>query len=256
MELNYKLYGDSGEDIIILHGLFGMLDNWHTLATRMGEKFRVWVVDQRNHGKSPHAEEFDYHILSGDLEEFFGQHGIVKAHITGHSMGGKTAMQFAFDHPDKAASLIVVDIAPRAYDAHHNEIIGALQELDLKNLTRRSEVEDKLAERIPDEDTRMFLLKNLMRETEGFRWKMNLASLADNYDKINGPVDHDRIFDGPALFMRGGRSNYVTIEDEKSIRWLFPKAEFVTIPNVGHWIHAEAPEAFLEATLNFIERSA
>ena len=253
MQLNHKKYGEAGGHLVILHGLFGMLDNWHTLATQLGAQYQVWLVDQRNHGKSPHADDFNYHILSQDLAEFFAQHGIEKAHIIGHSMGGKTAMQFAFDYPEKVGKLIVVDIAPRAYGAHHNEIIEALQELDLKNLTKRSEVEEKLAERIPEEDTRLFLLKNLMRETEGFRWKMNLASLAKNYPLINGPVDQDKIFEGPALFMRGGRSNYITVEDEKEILWQFPKAEFVTVPNIGHWIHAEAPQAFLEIAIKFLQ---
>src|SRR3954465_8191150 len=135
MELNYKKYGKQGEHIIILHGLFGMLDNWHTLATQLGSQYQVWIVDQRNHGKSPHSEEFDYHILSGDLLDFMTQHNIPAAHIIGHSMGGKTAMQFAFEHPEKVNKLIIVDIAPRGYDAHHNEIIEALQEMDLKHIT-------------------------------------------------------------------------------------------------------------------------
>jgi pimeloyl-ACP methyl ester carboxylesterase len=127
--------------------------------------------------------------------------------------------------------------------------------MDLKHITKRSEADEQLAQRIPEEDTRQFLLKNLMRETEGFRWKMDLASLAKNYPKINGPLDKTKTFAGPVLFLCGGRSNYVTLEDQKEILWQFPKAEFATIPNIGHWVHAEAPAAFLDVTLKFLQKA-
>src|SRR5438874_2386474 len=126
MELNYKKYGDKGKNLIILHGLFGMLDNWHSIATKLGEEFQVYTLDLRNHGKSPHSPEFNYRILADDLNDFFAEHHISKANAIGHSLGGKAAMQFAFQYPEKVGHLIVVDIAPKAYEAKHDRIIDAL----------------------------------------------------------------------------------------------------------------------------------
>jgi esterase len=254
MTLNYKKYGDAGEHLIILHGLFGMLDNWHSLATRFGNNFQVWAIDQRNHGKSPHSDDFDYDLLVEDLFEFCTQQNINTANIIGHSMGGKVAMEFALVHPEKVLKLIVADVAPKSYSGQGHEILmEALMGLNLNRITRRSEADYALMQDVPNDNTRQFLLKNLTRrEGDGFALKMNIESLSKNYEKITGPIDTDGLFDGETLFIQGGESNYITEEDKPLILKAFPKARFVVIPKAGHWVHAEAPDQFYDAVMGFL----
>lgn len=254
MDLNYKKYGTEGGHLIILHGLFGSLDNWHTLATALGNTFSVWAVDQRNHGKSPHHHDFNYDIMADDLLYFMEQHQIDSANIIGHSMGGKTAMQFALKHPEKVHKLVVVDIAPKGYKGNHNEIIDALQNLDLLKINRRTDAEEMLAENIRQADVRQFLLKNLTREATGYKWKMNLDDIVDNYDAIIGPINLETRFEKPTLFIKGENSDYILEEDKPIIKKQFPQAEFVNFPDAGHWIHAEAPALFLQTTLTFLNK--
>ncbi len=252
MELNFKKYGNAGEHLIILHGLFGMLDNWHTLGGKFAEKYQVWLVDQRNHGKSPHSDDFNYEILADDLKHFLANQHIEKANIIGHSMGGKTAMQFALTYPEKLDKLIVVDIAPKAYNSHHDEILDALQSLDLNKIERRSDAEEMLSAKIPQPAVQQFLLKNLGREADGYKWKMNLPALVENYDKIIGDVSSENIYNGPTLFIRGAESHYILEEDIPVIKAQFPHAEFVTFDGVGHWVHAQVPDLFFETVLRFL----
>jgi esterase len=254
MELNYKSYGSEGEHLIILHGLFGSLDNWHTLATALGNTFRVWTIDQRNHGKSPHHHEFNYDVMAQDLLHFMEQHNIDAANIIGHSMGGKTAMQFALNYPEKVKKLVVVDIGPKGYKGNHNEIIDALLNLDLLKIQKRTDAEEMLAENIKEADVRQFLLKNLTRESSGYKWKMNLNDIVDNYEAIIGPIILDKKFTKPTLFIKGDRSDYILEEDKTLIKQQFTEAEFVNFPEVGHWVHAETPGLFLQATLEFLKK--
>lgn len=254
MELNYKKYGESGQDLIILHGLFGMLDNWHTLGVRFGKSFQTWTIDQRNHGKSPHTNDIDYYLLAKDLLEFCNQHQINEPVVLGHSMGGKAAMQFALNYPDRISKLIVVDIAPKSYpEDGHDVIIEALSSLDLTQIKSRKDADDVLSLKIPEEGVRQFLLKNLTREGDNYILKMNFDSLSKNYDKLSAYIDIKGKFDKDTLFIRGEKSKYILESDEPNILNIFPKAEFVTIPNAGHWVHAEAPDAFYEAVMKFLE---
>ena len=252
LELAYKKYGNHPRNLIILHGLFGTLDNWHTLATQFSASFTVWTIDQRNHGKSPHSDEFNYHVMSQDLADFMQQHSIEKADIIGHSMGGKTAMQFSFDFPEKISKLIIADISPRAYGPSHNELIDALHDMDLSRITRRSDAEEMLSHKIKEPATIQFLLKNLTREENAYTWKMNLPAITKNYETIIGAVDDDKTFSGPTLFIRGGKSTYILAEDEAQIKKQFPNTEIKTIANSGHWVHAEAPKEFYEVVTDFL----
>ncbi len=252
LELAFKKYGDHPRHLIILHGLFGTLDNWHTLATSFSEHFTVWAIDQRNHGKSPHSSLFDYFIMSKDLADFMDQHSIEKANIIGHSMGGKTAMQFSFDYPAKIEKLIIADIAPRAYGASHNELIDALHSLDLSKITKRTDAEEMLSADIKSLGTRQFLLKNLTREGDSYKWKMNLPAITKNYDAIIGNVEEDKTYSGETLFIRGGNSDYINAEDEVQIKRQFPNSHIVTIPGIGHWVHAEAPKEFYDEVVKFL----
>ena len=185
------------------------------------------------------------------------QQDLASAHLLGHSMGGKTAMHFALTRPEKVDRLIVADMAPRAYEPHHTELLEALGSLDLTSYTSRQETDAALGQRITSYPVRQFLLKNLQYDADaGYRWQMNLDGIHRNYDQINKGLEGGRPFEKPALFIRGGASDYVTDRDEGDIRKLFPQAEIVTLPEAGHWVHAEAPQAFAEAVLAFLEISA
>lgn len=253
MELFYKQYGE-GPPLVILHGLLGASGNWHTLSRRVfGQHFTVYTLDQRNHGRSPHSDVFDYDAMATDLEDFLDTHDLDTVHLLGHSMGGKTAIHFALELPERVDKLIVVDIAPKAYTPRHEAIFAALRGVDFAKVTTRQDVDVALAQTITDIGVRQFLLKNLERDgNTGFRWKMNLEGIYQNYSNINTGPDGGRSFDNPALFIRGERSNYVQEEDWDTITYFFPDAQLATIPKAGHWVHAEAPEPFAKAVLAFL----
>ncbi|MEL7221689.1 MAG: alpha/beta fold hydrolase [Bacteroidota bacterium] len=252
MELNYKSFGQ-GPPLIILHGLFGTLDNWQTLGKRWAENFTVFLVDQRNHGRSPHLPEHNYPLMAEDLKAFMEANWIYEAHIMGHSMGGKTAMQFALHYPDMVDKLIVVDIAPKQYVGGHEAIVEALNALPLTKIESRSQADAFLAERIADFGVRQFLLKNLTRNKEGgYRWKMNLSVLTKDYQAILQNIGGDDVFDGPSLFVRGGNSNYIETNDLPLLQSSFPEAQLLTIENAGHWVHAEQPAALFESVDAFL----
>jgi esterase len=253
MQLNYKVLGQ-GDPIIILHGLFGMLDNWQTLARKLAEKYTVFIVDQRNHGRSPHTETHDYPSMAEDLCLFMESQFVLKAHIIGHSMGGKTAMQFATHYPDMVDHLVIVDIAPKTYPAGHDAIFTALLDLDLAKAENRKEVGEQLAVNIADIGVRQFIMKNIVRDPErGFRLRMNLPVIHRDYQKILNNLEMDDSFEGPSLFVRGGRSPYVQESDLADIQEFFPQARLETVANSGHWVHAEQPEALLELLFSFLQ---
>ena len=252
MQLNYKVFGE-GFPVVILHGLLGSLDNWQTIAKRLSEQFKVYTVDLRNHGKSPHSNEHSYPLMAEDLKDFFQEHVIKKAHLIGHSMGGKVAMLFTVTYPELVDKLVVVDIAPRVYEAHHNEIFDALFKLDLSQATKRSEADEQLMQSIPDFGVRQFLLKNLTRnESGGFEWKMNLQGLYKHYPNINIPIQANNSVSVKTLVIRGANSNYVLEEDISDFEKLFGSVKLVTIPSAGHWVHAEAPDLFLHEVKAFL----
>lgn len=254
MQLNYKVFGQ-GEPIIILHGLFGMLDNWQTLARQLAEHYTVFIVDQRNHGRSPHVDTHDYESMAEDLRAFMESQFVLKAHIIGHSMGGKTAMQFATHYPDMVDHLVVVDIAPKKYSAGHQEIFAALLALDLAKAESRKDVGVQLQAKIPEAGIRQFLMKNIIREADnGFRLRMNLPVIHRDYQKILDPLEMEEPFEGPSLFVRGGRSNYVAETDLEMIQEYFPEAQLESIEGAGHWVHAEAPKEFLAHLLAFLSK--
>jgi esterase len=251
MDLNYKEFGQ-GEPIIILHGLFGMLDNWQAIAKQLAEEYLVYIIDQRNHGRSPHVDVHDYCHMVEDLREFMETHWIYGAHLIGHSMGGKTAMQFALEHPGMVNNLVVVDIAPKAYNGTHSGIFDALLSLHPEKIKDRSEANELLSQKIGSEPVRQFLLKNLSRrKIGGFEFKMNLPVLYAHYDDILAAVEGEP-FEKPALFIRGGRSRHIEPDDDILIHQLFPNAAIETIENAGHWVHAEQPEELLRLVENFL----
>ncbi len=251
MGLNYKKLGEAEDVLIILHGFLGSLDNWFTLGKRFAEDYTVYLLDARNHGLSPHSSEFSYDIMANDVVGFFEQEGITKANVIGHSMGGKVMMKFALDNPHLVEKMIVVDIAPKSYPVHHREILDALQSLDIENIDSRQGADEQLAKSISEFGVRQFLLKNIDRKPEGgFKWKMNLSVLDEKIEEVGKAQSGYSTV--PSLFINGERSDYIKHEDEDAILEIFPSAEFVTLPT-GHWVHAEKPDLFYEATIKFLK---
>lgn len=253
MELNYKEFGQ-GDPIIILHGMFGTSDNWQTIAKKLAENYSVYIIDLRNHGRSPHDDEFNYQVMAEDLKDFMESHWIYSARIIGHSMGGKTAMQFATDYPDMVEKLVVVDIANESYEGGHEVIFNALLGLDLGKTESRKEADAFLQTQIEDFGVRQFLLKNLTRNKAGkYVWKMNLLVIHQNYHAILSAIEGDEIYEGATLFVKGGLSTYITEANFATSKHFFPNAQLETIENVGHWVHAEAPKKLLETLEKFLK---
>lgn len=254
MQLNFKQFG-SGPPLIILHGLFGSLDNWQTIAKRLAECFTVFILDLRNHGRSPHSDEHSYEVMCEDLLEFMNQQWVFDSCLLGHSMGGKLAMHFALHQPDRVEKLVVVDIAPKAYPGGHEIIFQALLNLPLESIHSRSEAEEWLSGAIISKPIRQFLLKNLGRGKDNrFYWKPNIRILHQHYGEILRAVTSEGLgpFEKPALFIRGARSSYILDEDWPDILKSFPKAELHTIEGAGHWVHAEAAEEFVQVVKDFL----
>jgi len=252
MNLNYKTFG-TGFPLIILHGLMGSMDNWQTIAKKLSEHFQVYILDLRNHGRSPHSDEFSYNILVQDLLEFYEQNNISKAHLLGHSMGGKTVMQFALEHPEKVGKLIVVDVAPVEYEDRHNIVFKALYGIDLKTLVSRQDAEAILRKFLPEESTVQFLMKGLYRNDENwFDWRFNLDSLHHAYLNVSSSIITDAIFEGKALFIKGENSDYINATNFSKIIDLFPNNTLVEIHGAGHWVHAEKQQEFIENVITFL----
>lgn len=253
MQLNYKVFGE-GEPVVILHGMFGTLDNWQTIAKKLAEHFMVFIVDLRNHGRSPHSEDFSYTIMAEDVSEFMEEHWIYNAHIVGHSMGGKVAMQLATEYPEKVNKLVVVDIAPKAYKGNHQVIFDALLALDLDQLNSRKEANAFLEQRIESYGVRQFILKNLTinKETQAYEWKMNLPVIHRAYQHILGTSELTAPYTNPTLFIKGATSDYIQIDEFSSYKTFFPQAELKVIPSAGHWVHAEQPQLFLTTLRDFL----
>ena len=252
MELFHREFG-AGSPVVIVHGLFGFSDNWQTVAKSLAENHTVFTVDLRNHGRSPHNEQHDYASISQDLKAFLEKNWLFRAALIGHSMGGKSVMQFAFDFPEMVEKLVVIDIAPRAYVGGHDDIFEALFSIDLATLSSRSEAEAILSVQIQELGVRQFLMKNLTRnEAGGFAWKMNLPTLFREYPKILAAISGEP-FDGPTLFVRGGKSNYIKDSDWPAVQKLFPKAALETVAGAGHWVHADRPMELLEVLKRFLK---
>lgn len=251
MQLHYKTFGE-GEPLIILHGLFGSLTNWQSISKKLAQHFQIFTVDLRNHGHSPHSNQISYELMSEDLMQFMTDHQLAPANLMGHSMGGKTAMQFTLQYPYKVNKLIVVDIAPKVYPNHHQPIFEALMSLDLESLQSKKEADQFLEHKLPNQSERQFLLQNLTRDQAGnYSWRMNLNGLYKHYPELLKDINVSKFSDVPTLFVKGALSNYITADDWPHIIQLFPQARLETIGQAGHWVHAEQPDLFLNIILRF-----
>ena len=254
MRLNFQARGD-GPALIILHGFLGSSDNWRAAAQRLAASFRVITLDLRNHGHSPHHPSMSYQAMAEDVLDFLVQQKLPSAHLLGHSMGGKVAMQAATTEPDNIDKLIVVDIAPKGYPASHEGMMRTLGELDLGSFKSFGEIDAALVPEIPSAEVRRFLIKNLAREGEhGFRWRIDLEAITANYTELAKPIEPKFTFTKPACFILGARSEYLTENDFPLVKKMFPQASFVTIPHAGHWVHVDAPEEFLKTVTAFLAR--
>ncbi len=251
MNLHYRILG-SGQPLIILHGLFGSADNWQTLAKGFAEKFKVVLVDLRNHGHSPHSDEMNYDVMAEDVFELIQKENLQNSILMGHSMGGKTAMFFAQMHEELLDKLIVVDMGLKKYSPHHQEIFDAVRGLDTDKIKSRKEAEEHLRKTITDQGVLQFLLKNLFwSDKEKLDWRFNLHVLYREIENILEAVPNQRV-DVKTLFIRGEKSNYILDEDFEDIKKRFPNSEIKTVMGAGHWVHAEKPREFYEVVSGFI----
>lgn len=265
MELFFRKFGE-GPPLIILHGLYGSSDNWVSVGRALSENFEVYLIDQRNHGRSPHSPQHNYHLLKEDLLEFMDHQSIEKAIIIGHSMGGKTAMFFAADYPERVNSLIVVDISPISYKntdstqlLTHSKIINSMYNVDFNNVKSRDDIDKTLAQSIPVKRVRQFLLKNVQRtKNNQFGWSLNIDAISNELENIMDGLNVNDFENGkeitgfPVLFIKGEKSDYILPQDREAIKKIFPFAEIESIPNAGHWLHAEQPKQFIKTIQDFI----
>jgi esterase len=253
LALNYEVFR-AGVPVVILPGLFGSTGNWRPMARRLAVKYRILVVDLRNHGRSPHADSMRYEEMAEDVLLLLDKQGMARVALLGHSMGGKVAMTFALRYPDRVGALLVADMAPVDYARHMDGLLAALLTLPVATFRDRTQADAALAQTVEDERLRQFLLQNLERDGDGFRWRVNLEAIAANMDSLVGFPAFDACvtYPGPTCFLAGGLSRYVRPEHWDAVVARFPNAKLVTLPKAGHWLHVEAPENFLAAVLGFL----
>ena len=254
MKLFFHDFGE-GPPLIILHGLFGVSDNWVTIGRKLSEHFHVYIPDLRNHGHSPHSPVFDFPALEDDLLEFIETHELEKPVLMGHSLGGKTAMHFALHQPHIVEKLIVVDISLRKYphNEEHQMLINAMLDADLAEARTRGDVEKLLARTIESRKLRQFVLKNIYwRERGKMGWRLNIKAINENLHAVFEGVTVSGEYGGPSLFIRGGLSKYVSDEDIETIKKKFPGSVVMTIAQATHWVHADAPGEFYEIVRDFL----
>ncbi len=245
---------EAAPPLVLLHGLFGSWENLGSLAKGLSADYVVHALDLRNHGRSPHTDAMNYTLMAQDVLAYMQAQGLEKAHIVGHSMGGKTAMQLALIAAEKVMSVIAIDIAPVTYPPGHLDILEGLRTLPLHEITSRHEADVHLKAFVPELPVRQFLLKNLVKSgMTGFAWRMNLAAIDRQYNEVRIGVDAHLPFTGPILFIKGGHSDYIDRSHQPHIERLFPGAQLRVIPNTGHWLHAEKPETVLQICLRFLQ---
>lgn len=243
MLLNHSIAGE-GETLVLMHGLFGSLENLGVVARQLQKHFRVISLDLPDHGRSPHSESFSYQGYGDSVIATLDQLGVTQFSLLGHSMGGKVAMHIALRYPQRVNKLLVADIAPVTYPPRHDAVFKALQAVNLKQLTSRKEADQQMAEFLTEMGVRQFLLKGLDKDDSGFRWRFNLPMLIRDYLAISEGIVSDQQYTSPSLFVIGGNSNYVTQAHQKEILALFPNATAKIINDAGHWLHAEKPFVF------------
>jgi pimeloyl-ACP methyl ester carboxylesterase len=253
MILHSQIIG-TGTPFVILHGFLGMSDNWKSLGKRFAAQgYQMHLIDQRNHGRSFHDPVFSYQAMAADLLLYCEHHNLDQVVLLGHSMGGKTAMEFAVTNPERVTKLIIADIAPRHYDEHHQDVLKGLGLLDLSIINSRAKADQVLANYIKEPGLRLFLLKNLYWiEKKQLALRVNLPVVTKEISQVGKALAITAVFDKETLFVRGDNSSYITSLDETSIQKQFPKSQIKTVSNAGHWLHAENPEQFHQIVVDFL----
>ncbi len=253
LKLNHRILGN-GPPMVMLHGLFGSMENLGGIARLLTDHFELHMLDLRNHGRSPHHPQMTYACMAEDVHHYMESAGIERAHVLGHSMGGKTAMQLALTYPERMDHVIVADIAPVQYPPHHNGILKGLSLIDPSTLQSRQHADDLLKPYVAEVPIRQFLLKNLVKQgAGGFQWRMNLEVINSQYQQIMAGQHSTQPFTGPLLFIKGGKSDYIQPQHREHTAKLFPNAAVKIIPNTGHWLHAEKPELFTRVVKRFLQ---
>ncbi len=252
MSVNYTVAG-SGSPVLLIHGLFGSLENLGVIARQLKQKHQVISIDLPDHGQSAHSDNFDLSGYADAIRTVMKQLGIAKAILLGHSLGGKVAMQLALETPEQVEKLIVADIAPVAYPARHQNVFAALHSFSPSEINSRGEADNHMAKHLTEPGIRQFLLKSLHKGETGFRWRFNLPVLHRDYEVLSQGLEIDASFHGPTLFIKGGNSDYITAEHQEDIMRLFPKATAKVIAGTGHWLHAEKPFVFAGIAQRFID---
>lgn len=251
----YSRIEGEGKPLLIIHGFLGMSDNWKSFGSQYAaEGFQVHIIDLRNHGRSFHSNDFTYDLMVNDILEYCQQYNLTNISVIGHSMGGKVAMLFATTYNELVEKLIVADIGAKYYAPHHQEILAGLNTVDFSEKPDRTRVEEILYPYIPDFGTRQFLMKSLFwKESGQLAFRFNLKVFNEKIEEIGKALPEQNRYEKPTLFIRGGNSNYVLDTDLPEIKKHFPNFELKTIPNAGHWLHAENPKLFFEETINFLK---
>ncbi len=254
MELYYEKIGDEGlPPLIIFHGFLGSLDNWKSYAKRFTNYFQVYLIDLRNHGKSPHVPGFNYSLMSEDVKLFIQKKSLENITLLGHSMGGKVAIQVARDMPDNVNSLMVIDISPKEYQViESKKIVDIINQIDLTSFTSRFQVSDYLKTKLKNPMMINFLVKNIEGSPDGLRWKFNLSALVENLTSLKEGVTITKPIEVKSLFVRGEKSNYLLEEDEIFIQQKFNQVQITTIPDAGHWVHYEKKEELWQVLKKFL----
>ncbi len=256
MELHFQTFGDEhAEPLILMHGLLGSSRNWVTVSRLFAEKYRVFAVDLRNHGQSPHMEPMDYPTMVQDIIDWMAMREIRNAHFIGHSMGGKVLMKLASGHPNLIRKAVVADIAPKPYPPHYQDVFDAMRAVDPSLYTRITEVDEALKPYLDDEGTRQFVLTNLKRsEDRKFVWQVNLAAISNALPVLSAnPLTEDEMYGGQMLFIAGAKSDFISAEDTPVIQQYFPNSQQITLENAGHNVHIDARQAFYESVDRFIQ---
>lgn len=255
MLLNHKIYGEGPKAVYILHGIFGMLDNWHFVAGKLSEKgFKVITSDARNHGNSFHTKEMNFDLMADDLAHLLEHNGDESAVIIGHSMGGKTAMRFAQKFPELTKSLVVIDIAAKGYPPGHTNYFKAFESIDFSEINSRKHADEAFMNYEDNISVRQFLLKNITPTDSGYRLKLNVSAIKMGYEEIIGPFELHRSFEGPVLIIKGENSGYIKLDDAEKFYSVYPGCQIETIKNAGHWVHADNPDDFIKVATDFIRK--
>ncbi|MGJ8680189.1 alpha/beta fold hydrolase [Paraglaciecola sp.] len=252
--IHYQIHSDniSKPWIVLIHGLFGSLDNLSGLRRLFSNDFQVLSIDLPDHGKSTTTQGFSFDGYAQLIYQQITELNIDSLVLLGHSLGGKVAMKMALEHPTLVKQLVVIDIAPVAYPPRHQQVIMGLTNIKLDQIVSRKQADEALQQYVAEPGVRMFLLKSLYQGESGWEWRFNLPLLKRDYSILSGAIESNNTFEKPVLFIKGGDSDYLLAEHRSLILSLFPKSQSKVVGNTGHWLHAEKPDLCHKIVCDFL----